>query len=197
MKCRMCGKDLGLLDKGVALIKGRLHDTPQSLMLLGEERLAMKIFDKYNVSVSKLSDIRSDMVVCKDCWKTKFDPVFREEVDRVLEAIAAGPEELHVDRSVGNLMAEYYVGKLAELLQSPNRNVVGWTLYLTFHDLWIYSKLMRELANKILIPNIRELIHHEDASIQEAAKRVVMKYEGKDVKWRSTIWGGTWYETLK
>jgi hypothetical protein len=192
----MCGTPVG--SDGVVLIKGRPADTRQSLMLSREEKKAIEILREHDVIVFSLSDIHSDVVVCGGCWKTKLEPIYREEVDDVVKIIASGPEKKPEITNPGNLMAEYYIHKLAELLDSSDRNVVGWVLYVIFSHLWIYSLRTRELATTILLPRVQQL-HHEDKLIQRAADLVKRKYDGEKLNW-TTWWindDGTWYEALE
>jgi len=195
-RCRLCNKLLlhqfprprsdarGL---GVVVYEPRMQ-------LFGEDKVVIAFLESGGAT-----DMYTDtaIVLCRGCWKNKLRPALTAEIDKDVAAIADGEGSKASDRNLfGDLAGEYYVSRLAQFLEpSGNRDVIGWTLYITAHNVQ-YSKKLKNLESSLLLPKIRPLMTHADPDIARAASLVVKQAEGGSIyhDWSQDMFGGkrTW-----
>jgi len=164
------------------------------MQLFGEDKVVIAFLESGGAT-----DMYTDtaIVLCRGCWKNKLRPALTAEIDKDVAAIADGEGSKASDRNLfGDLAGEYYVSRLAQFLEpSGNRDVIGWTLYITAHNVQ-YSKKLKNLESSLLLPKIRPLMTHADPDIARAASLVVKQAEGGSIyhDWSQDMFGGkrTW-----
>lgn len=193
-RCKACGRILWTKGGSVKVVTARPADDAGSLMLAGEEELAISTLNNLGRYV-EASDIRSGIVACERCWKETLEPPQRAEIDNKLAALRSATEETPCVElmPLGNLTAEYYASQLADLLvETTDRNVKGWVLFCAANRLQNYSHEMDEICRNILLPKVSAMTSDRDYDVARAAKLVLKAFDGDLAHGEWSVWTNSW-----